>query len=413
MEYLTFIFLGVAFFIFGSHQFHIRPLLPHLDSLRHGKVAFLAIGICAGLLFPETDATYRALDAVRQGVLNISLIWFGLLLGLEFSLRQLRRAPWPIIWGQIASASLISSFAILSILASGSVLFLHLGLISHLPLATLLCTCFVLSARFPEPTFRWRGKLMPHTPDPTPTLPIHNMVALLLLTFCFPILSPYQSFILGSFSFVGGTHLFALICILGVVSGMCLDFALRAHRNPSTGMAIACCILIFFAGLGNNWKLPALSIGFIAGVWLINTTVAKRSLLEALARVDSGLIPLFYLFVGTLIGGYGGDTFFKWPPLLPLIAMILIVRSMGRTLGYSVSQYLWHVPETWRDTLELSARPLGTLSVAIAVQALFLLELSHNTLIAGLLGAVVISQITLFPPHKQPTKNAVATLQKD
>ena len=165
--------------------------------------------------------------------------------------------------------------------------------------------------------------------------------------------------------------------------------------------------------MGHTWKLPALSIGFIAGAWLINTTVAKRSLLEALSRVDSGLTPLFFLFVGTLIGGYGGEDFFKWQPLLPLIAMILVVRAIGRTLGYSVSQYLWRVPETWRDTLELSARPLGTLSVAFAVQALFLLELNHNTLIAGLLGAVIISQITLYPPHQQATNNTVAALQKD
>lgn len=413
MEHLAYILLGVALFIFGSQQFHIRPLLPYLDSLRHGKIAFLITGICVGTLFPQIEGTYRAMDDVRLAFLNVCLIWFGLLLGLEFSLRQLRRAPWHIIWGQFASASLITCFAILSILASGSVLFLHFGLVSHLPLATLLCTCFVLSSRFPEPTFRWRGSLTPPTPDPTPDLPIHNMIALLLLTFCFPILSPFQTIVLGSFSFVGGGHLLALICLLGVVGGMCLDFALRAHRNPSTGMAIACCILIFFTGLGQNWNLPALSIGFIAGAWLINTTVAKRSLLEALSRVDSGLTPLFYLFVGTLISGYGGEAFFKWQPLLPLIAMILIVRAMGRTLGYSVSQYLWRVPETWRDTLELSARPLGTLSVAFAVQALLLLELNHNTLITGLLGAVIMSQITLFPPHQQPIKNTVATLQKD
>ena len=413
MEHLAFLLLGCAFFIFGSHQFRTRPLLPYLDSLRHGKIAFLVTGIFAGTLFPETEDTYRAADGVRQAFLNVSLIWFGLLLGLEFSLRQLRRAPWHIIWGQFASASLITTFAILSILASGSVLFLHLGLVSHLPLATLLCACFVLSTRFPEPTFRWQNNLTPPIPDPTPSLPIHNMIALLLLTFCFPIFSPDHTIVLGSFSFVGWGHLLAFICFLGVIGGMCLDFALRAHRNPSTGMAIACCILIFFSGLGHTWKLPALSIGFIAGAWLINTTVAKRSLLEALARVDSGLKPLFYLFVGTLFGGYESGAFFKCQPFLPLIVMILIVRAMGRTLGFSLSQYLWQVPETWRDTLELSARPLGTLSVAFAVQALFLLELNHNTLIAGLLGAVIISQVTLFPPKKQPLKNTVATFQKD
>jgi hypothetical protein len=413
MALLVCLLLGVCLFILGSQQFHIRPLLPYLDSLRQGKNAYLVAGICAGILFPETESLYRALDEVRYASLNLGLIWFGLLLGIECSLRQLRQVSWHMVWGQIVSAGLIAGFAVLSILASGSILFLHLGLIANLPLATLLCTCFVMSSRYPEPTFRWKGRLTPPTVDPTPSLPIHNILALVLLSFCALLFSPTLSITLGSFTFAGGVRLFLLLSGLGFIAGSCLDFALRTHRKPSDGMSIAFCILIFFAGLGLTLHLPTLCIGFVAGAWLINTTVAKRGLLEALARVDGVLVPLFYLFVGTLVGGYGGGLFFEWPPLLPLIAIILIVRGMSRTLGYSVSQYIWRVPETWRDTLELSARPLGSISVAFAVQAFLLLELSHNTLIAGLLGSVIVSQVALFPPQTQVDRSPLTALQKD
>lgn len=412
MELLICLVLGTGVFILGTQQFHTRLLAPHLDSLRQGKNAYLIAGIFAGILFPETDSQYRALDTVRFGLLNMGLVWFGLMLGLECSLRQLRQAQWFMIGGQIASAGFIVSFAILSILASGSILFLNLGLVSNLSLATLLCTSFVLSTRFPEPTLRWKGQPTPATPDPTPNIPIHNMIALVLLTFGFPIFATQVTPTVGSFSFVGGFSLLTLMVGLGVLAGSCLDFALRTHRNPANGMGTAFCILIFFAGLGQTLALPVLSIGFIAGAWLINTTVAKRALLEALSRLESALIPLFYLFVGTLIGGYGGGFLEQWPPLLPLVAMILIVRTMGRTLGYSVAQYLWRVPETWRDTLELSARPLGPLSVAIAIQALLILDLSHNTLIAGLLTSTLLSQVTLFPPHHN-TSLPIASLSKD
>ncbi|MBT4140635.1 MAG: hypothetical protein HOE48_22175 [Candidatus Latescibacteria bacterium] len=413
MALLICMVVGTAVFILGIHQFQIRPLIPHLDSLRQGKNTYLVVGIFAGILFPETESQYRAFDTVRYGFLNIGLIWFGLLLGLECSLRQLRKAQWYMVGGQIASAGFIVSFAILSILASGSILFLHLGLVSNLSLATLLCTCFVLSTRFPEPALRWRGRPTPPTPDPTPNLPTHNMIALCLLTFGFPFFASNLTTTVGSFSFVGGFGLMTLIAGLGFLAGSCLDFALRTHRDPANGMATTCCILIFFAGLGQTLALPVLSVGFISGAWLINTTVAKRALLEALSRVDSVVTPLFYLFVGTLIGGYGGGVFALWPPLLPLVAMILIVRTMGRTLGYSVSQYFWRVPEKWRDTLELSARPLGPLSVALAVQALFLLDLDHNTLIAGLITSTILSQITLFPPHDTTPIHRIASIPKD
>ena len=413
MNLLISVFLGVGIFMAGTRLFHKRPLLPFLDSLRQGKHTYLVVGIVAGILMPETESQYRSLDALRYGFLNVGLMWIGLLLGLECSLRQLRQAQWHLIGGQIASAVLIVGFSILSVLASGTILFQHLGLLSHLPLATLLCTCFILSTRHPEPTFLWRGTLTPPTPDPTPTIPIHNILAVLMLCLCSPLFAPDSTVTLGSFTFVSGISLLIFIIGSGITCGICLDFALRAHRKQTTGMTLAFGILLFFSGFGQTLQLPTLVLGFIAGGWLTNTTVAKRGLLEALSQVDNAIIPLFYIFVGTLIGGFGGGVFFYAPPLLPLIAMILIVRVIGRTLGYSISQYLWGAPESWRATLELSARPLGTLSVALAIQALMLLSLAHNTLIAGLLASVVVSQVTLFPPLSDPPRTPVSALHKD
>jgi hypothetical protein len=412
MNILIFLAAAAGLFVAGARLFQTQNPIPYLDSLRQGKNAFLLAGICAGALFPDTEDLYRALDVTRLSFLNLGLIWFGLLIGLECSLRQLRHASWDRIWGQIGSGALISGFAILAILAGGSSLFLRLGLNSNLPLATILCTCFVLTARYPEPTFRWRGRPSPPTPDPTPNLPIHNMMAMVILTICFPISFQGLPIEIGSISFAGGLRVFILVAALGCLAGSCLDFALRAHRRPADGMPIAFCILIFFAGFGHSLGLPPLAIGFIGGVWVINTTVSRRGLLEALAGVDGTMTPLFYGFLGTLIGGFEGGSFFHWSPMVPLIIMIVVVRSMGRTLGFSVSQHLWRVPDTWLATLELSARPLGRLSVAFAVQAFFLLDLAHNTLITGLLGAVVVSQVSLFPPQPQATR-AVLTAQKD
>lgn len=178
-------------------------------------------------------------------------------------------------------------------------------------------------------------------------------------------------------------------------------------------MAIGCCILLFFAGLIQSLNLPNLTVGFIMGIWVINTTVSRRGLLETLTRVDMVIKPFFYFFIGTLIGGYGGGIFFHWPPLLPLILMVLVVRAMGRTLGYAVSQYVWNIPATWHETLELSARPLGSLSVAVAIQAFYMLPLTHNTLIAGLLATVFVSQLLLFPPVGNLTRPNLAPSQKD
>lgn len=413
MELMACLVLGFAAYLLSGKYFYAKTLHPYIDSLRQGKFLFLFVGIGAGVLFPENEETFRVLDQIRYALINIGLIWVGFEVGLECNLRQIRQSRSVIIGGQVLSAVLIAGFAIVSILASGTVLFRHLGLASNLSLATGLCTCFVLTSRFPEPTLLWHKRFTSPSADPTPTLPVHNILALLLLTISISTLGPTTSITLANLSLVGSLQLLGLIIFLGLTAGCCLDFALRSHRKPASGMATACCVLIFFGGVGSTLNLPPMSLGFIAGVWLINATLTKRGLLEAITRVSNAFIPLFFFFIGTLLGGFGGGAFSKLYPIFPLIAMVLVVRSMGRTLGYSLLQYLLGVPATWRDTLELSARPLGTVSVALAVQSLFFLDLTHKTLIAGLLGAVVVSQVLLFPPQKKDTKPTVATLQKD
>ena len=51
---------------------------------------------------------------------------------------------------------------------------------------------------------------------------------------------------------------------------------------------------------------------------------------------------------------------------------------------------------------------MGALSVAIGVQALYLLNLEHNTLVAGLALAVLLTQTAILPP-RTPSNSAVST----
>lgn len=411
MHVLIFILVTTPLFIWSLRQFKRNELWPVLDSLRHGQVVFLVTGSVLGLLMPYITWQIQTVQTTQHAFISYGLIWLGLRVGLECDFRQLKQIPWVSLWGECVSAALIAGFTVLCILAGGSVFFVHLGLVANLSLATLFCVCFILSSRYPEPTLRWKGTPMPPAQDPSHGLPIHNMLAMVLLTVFYPLFASDLSVTVGPFLFAGTIRLVILISALGFLTGCFLDFALRAHRQASTSMASAFCILIFMAGLGTHFGIPPLSLGFLAGAWLINTTVAKRSLLEAIAQVNRVVVPLFFLFVGIAVSNHNSGVFFLWPPLVPLVLMVLIVRSMGRTLGFSVAQYLCGFFTSWRDTLELSARPLGILSVAIAVQSLYLLDINNNTLIVGLIGAVLISQTTLVPPAQHTDKEVA--LSKD
>ena len=143
-------------------------------------------------------------------------------------------------------------------------------------------------------------------------------------------------------------------------------------------------------------------MGFLSGLWLINTTVAKREVVEFTTRTNDVIEPIFFVLIGSIIGEFGGDIFFLRSPLFPLALTMILVRGMGRTIGFTVSQTLWQIPQTWRELLALSWHPQGTLGIAVGIQAIYLLDFQHYTLITGLVIAVFLSQIILIPPANSP-----------
>ena len=398
MAFIASLIAGFGTFFFGRELLRRTPPHPLIDSLRMGRAHYLIAGVLAGLFCPETDALSQPLELVRSNFIGAILLWVGLQTGLSTDLQRLRNAGLSEIYAQVAGAFATGGFAILAVMASGETLYRDLGLVQNLPLAIALLACFALATRFPVPFFSWSNRPLPRR-IPGQDLPLSNIAAMVALCVAFPLTAEQPIFSFGNQTFIGPIGMALLMLGLGVAGGVALDFSFRSHRTGSRAMSLVMGIAIALFGLSQAPGLPALGVGFLAGAWLINATVAKREVAEFTARANDVIEPVFFALLGTLIGEFVSGPFFAWSPLLPLAFTMVLVRGMGRTIGFAFSQNLWEIPpRTGRDLFAISWHPQGTLAVAVAAQAASLLEFQHDTLLTGLVMAASLSQLVLVPP---------------
>ena len=124
----------------------------------------------------------------------------------------------------------------------------------------------------------------------------------------------------------------------------------------------------------------------------------ERELVELLDRASDGLEQVFYILLGSVIGGYSGGCFAEIVPLAPVALCLLAVRGIARTAGAAVRQYIAGTRWNLWGLYYSGWRPMGTLAAGLAVQLLYLpADLTHNTLIAGALLALFVSQLLPVP----------------
>ena len=401
MAFIFSLIVGFGVFFLGQKIFRWMPPHPLIDSLRMGRAHYLLLGVLIGMFFSETNEVFHLFEMLRYNCIGAILLWIGLQAGLSTDLQNLRDHGISVIYSQTAVVLATGGFTVLAAFASGLILYRYLGLLQNLPLAIVLLTSFALTARFPTPFFQWPNRPIPN-PVPGQNLPLGNIAALAALCIAFPPLAENPIFYLGSLPFIGATGIALLMLGAGVVGGIALDFSFRSHRTGARALSLVLGIVIALSGLCQAPGLPSLAVGFLSGIWLINTTVAKREVVEFTTRANDVIEPIFFALIGSIIGEFSGDIFFLWSPLFPLALTMILVRGMGRTIGFTVSQTLWQIPQTWRELLAMSWHPQGTLSIAVGVQAIYLLDFQHYTLITGLVIAVFLSQIILIPPANSP-----------
>jgi hypothetical protein len=373
-----------------------------LDSLRTGRLHHLLIGFAIGTLLNNNQTAAPQFDAIRNSLMCLSLIWIGFRAGLDLDLARHRRRPTSLLLSEALQS--LGSVIILFVVAilSSAVLRVYFSIKLDPMLLSLLLAVAATSVRTPEVLFYW-GSGTFHTPTPPAATGINpNTSSLIILTICLPFLYNDAVLHLGPYTSVGSSSTLVAILTLGMMLGVLVDFIFRGFEDDLSCAYLSAGVSLVVGSFCLALNIPGILVGFLAGVWLINTTIRRRTVLELSERVSKVAEPVFFFLLGSLLGT---DWFTKGASIALLVGAILISRLVVRATGQAVSDKLMHKWKSWSSPLDAGLRPLGTISIAVVVQTLFLSPaLEASGLIVAFLFAVYIGQ--LFPTLQSSASRA-------
>jgi hypothetical protein len=95
---------------------------------------------------------------------------------------------------------------------------------------------------------------------------------------------------------------FAMLSLaMGCVLGVLLDLVTRGISRKYMGYVVSA-VLMVFVGIGATVGLDPIWIGFVGGIWFINTTIERRDVLLIFGQGDQMLNRCVFFLCGLIIG---------------------------------------------------------------------------------------------------------------
>ena len=385
---------GIALLV---SSLRLRGNLPAiLESLKIGRWHYFLAGCAVAYVVSSSGHPLHKTGSLQRSLLAIGLTWVGFRAGLDFDFRQLRPLQKSILGAELLrlSATFLLVFGLCTGLAH--VAGAYLSIKSGAQVVALSAAAIAVSARLTG--FISILTARPTAPKAGPAAFAANPLALCFLGLLFPALSSEEILYLGPFLIVGYAPTLVVLLALGLLIGITVDFVLRAHRDGfrCTILAMAACAA--FSGPSLQLNLPSIFIGFVGGVWVINTTVRKREFTERAEFASNLVEPLLMgLFGALLVQGQSAAP--SDPGNIVVVALALVLlRGFSRTFGDAISTFLLRRSSKVRVVSEFGWLPMGRNSTAIVLQAAVLPVTFEDTgVLAGLLLAVALSQAIVLP----------------
>jgi Kef-type K+ transport system membrane component KefB len=310
----------IALFAYlGTALFRIPGLPPSLRALISSGLGFFFVGVLLGPYATELlDAGgLQGLDVV----VNLGVGWVGLLFGLQFYRRDLRRFPFRYYLGAgVESAT--------TMLVVGAGMWAAVGLSPWVAPVWLTVGILAIVASTTSPTI---AEQMIH--DTRPRGPVTDTVrlissvdavpAILLLgvMLCFSPLHPEDTGLLGS------GWLWVLVGVgLGLTLGALFHLITLYRCTDNQLLVIVLGLTVFCGGAAHYLRLSPLFVNMIVGMLVANRSPQRLRILRSLLAVEKPI----YLVLLTLAGA-------MWilPPLslFALVPLFILLRLIGKFVG--------------------------------------------------------------------------------
>ena len=395
MQFIASFYVIYAICLICRNLFVRRKLAAPLDSLRTSHLHFVPIGLAVGFILSMENSLAAIVGDIKEGLLGVILVWFGIVTGLRFDFRRLgRRAP---RHHALEGLQVLGTAALVFLLALlwRPVLRYQMGIAAEPALVALLLATLATTLRMPDRVFYARSDLSTPRVENAPAGPlITNAAGMTLLTVLYPYCAGGTVLDLGPLTLVSTGSFWALYACVGVLLGLLLTLIFSTFQDDVLCAIVATGTVATVGGLCAGKAIPGVVVGFIAGVWFINTTTRRRDALEILDKTTGILQPVFFLVMGALLATQNLTVL----RLTAFTLLFLVARSLARGISLAVAARVTRCPLSLTDIIGSALRPLGTLSVALAAQ-LLLLDSGPNlyALAAAIMVAAAIGHVIPLP----------------
>jgi len=394
----------VAVFLAGTAIVRRCTLPATLESVREGRWHFLLAGGLLALVLPQAADLSLREGLLLRGLIGIGLVWIGFHTGLELDYRVLQSHDPRRLAGE--SLRLLLAFGIafavarLVLPAVGPPLGIEAAPAPTALLMASLAVCARSAGFFALATRR------PARVVPGPAALLAGPLAIVLLAFLLPLYSSDSLHRLGPLIILGYGRVAGLAVAMGLLLGVLVDFAFRAQRDIARGLFVAFGAMVAVSGICLEFRLPGLAVGLLAGLWVINTTVRKREILELAETAGAAAEPVFLVLAGAALVSLHADSGANPRTVLVVAAGILLLRAAARGLAAFAAHTVQDRLFRGVDLLVFAWNPMGLVAVALAVQSLLVEpRFASPSVPVGLLIAVLFTQ-TIVLPHRRVVRNA-------
>ena len=200
-----------------------RKLAAPLDSLRTSHLPFVPVGLAVGFILSIENNLAAVVGDVKEGLLGVILVWFGIVTGLRFDFRRLgRRAS---RHHALEGLQVLGTAALVFFLALlwRPVLRYQMGIAAEPALVALVLATLATTLRLPDRVFYVRSDLSTPDVENAPAGPlITNAAGMTLLTVLYPYCAGGTVLELGPLTLVSTGSFWALYACVGVLLGLLL-----------------------------------------------------------------------------------------------------------------------------------------------------------------------------------------------
>jgi Kef-type K+ transport system membrane component KefB len=303
----------------GTLLFKIPGLPPSLRALIASGLGFFFVGLLLGP-YAANLLDSRALESLDV-VVNLGVGWVGLLFGLQFYRRDLRRFPYRHYLG----AGVQSLFCMLVVGAG------MWAVVALSPWAAPVWLTVGILAVIGSTTSPTIAEQMIHDTRPrgpvTDTIRLISSVdavpaiVLLGVMLCFSPLHPEDAGFLGS-----GWLWVAAACGLGLVLAALFHLITLYRYTDNQLLVIVLGLTVFCGGAAHYLRLSPLFVNMVVGMVVANRSPQRLRILHSLLGVEKPI----YLMLLTLAGA-------MWavPPasLFALVPLFILLRLFGKFVG--------------------------------------------------------------------------------